>query len=57
MSSNPTSAFRSLVVRTARSLEGAWAALVAGSRAIPLGDNGAVIGELAAHLAAPKRRA
>jgi len=35
----------------------AWAALAAGSRAIPFGDNGALLRELAARVAASKRHA
>lgn len=37
-------------------MRGAWAALTAGSRAIPLGDNGALFRELAGRIAAPDRR-
>lgn len=37
-------------------LRGAWAALTAGSRAIPLGDNGALFRELAGRIAVPDRR-
>jgi hypothetical protein len=35
----------------------AWAALAAGSRTIPFGDNGALLRELAARVAASKRHA
>jgi hypothetical protein len=38
-----------------RALEAAWAALSAGSRAIPLGDNGSLYRELAARAAAANR--
>jgi hypothetical protein len=36
-------------------MRGAWAALTAGSRAIPLGDNGALFRELAERIAVPNR--
>jgi hypothetical protein len=39
-----------LVVKTA------WAALTAGSRTIPFGDNGDLFRDLAAHIAASRRR-
>ncbi len=45
-----------LALSAARALEAAWAALSAGSRAIPLGDNGALYRELAARAAAANRR-
>ena len=39
-----------------RVLRAAWAALTTGSRAIPFGDNEALFRELAARVAASKRR-
>jgi len=37
-------------------LKAAWAALVAGSQTIPLGDNGSLFRDLAAQIAASRRR-
>jgi hypothetical protein len=42
--------------RVLRVLEAAWAALTAGARAIPLGDNGMLLRGLAAHIAELNRR-
>jgi hypothetical protein len=42
--------------RAAGILKAAWAALSAGSRAIPLGDNSALFRDLAARIAASNRR-
>ena len=46
----------SLAARAARAVEAAWAALSAGSRAVLLGDNGALYRELAARIAAANCR-
>jgi hypothetical protein len=43
--------------RAAAVLRAAWAALMAGSRTIPFGDNGVLLRELAARIAASNRRA
>jgi hypothetical protein len=42
--------------RALRVLEAAWAALTAGARAIPLGDNGMLLRGLAAHIEDLNRR-
>ena len=42
--------------RAAGLFRAAWAALTAGSRAIPFGDNGALLRDLAARIAASNNR-
>ncbi len=42
--------------RAAGVFRAAWAALTAGSRTIPFGDNGAVLRDLASRIAASNRR-
>jgi len=42
--------------RAAGVLRAAWAALAAGSRTIPFGDNGALLRDLASRIAASNRR-
>jgi hypothetical protein len=49
-------ALRPSAARAVGILETAWAALTAGSRAIPFGDNGTLFRDLAAHIAASNRR-
>jgi hypothetical protein len=44
------------VGRAAGVFRAAWAALMTGSRTIPFGDNGALLRELAARIAASNRR-